>query len=76
MHRLAQIVQNVLARVEDRLAPEQFLDLVVDGLLIKELAAGEPVDVGPQRRDAVLESVCMRDWCASEAARRSSRKTR
>ena len=52
--RLAQAGDDVLACVERGLTAEQAVHLGVEGLLVEELAAGQPVDVGAERRNPVL----------------------
>ncbi len=56
-HRLAEAGDDVLALVEGILPAGEPLEVGLDGVLVEELAAGEPVDVGAQRRDAVLVGV-------------------
>jgi hypothetical protein len=54
---LAQAGNAILACVEGRLAAEELPELVLEGLLVEKLAAGQPVDIGPQDRDAIFIGV-------------------
>jgi hypothetical protein len=57
LQRVGERGDERLTRFEFGLARREFVDTGLDAVLVEQGAAGEPVDIGPQRGDPVLIGV-------------------
>ena len=74
--RIGNAAQGARARFQRRLAAHQFVELLLELLLIEQLAAGGAVDLGAQFGDAVLVGVLLRRLARDQRFETSSWKAK